>query len=128
MRIRWSFLLARRHQETKPRPRALGFELPLALREEATFLPLCFHLISSYGQTRSSDIRVLVCSAGVRGLLVFFSYSILDFFFSFYKVTKKTGTGRAIWGLVWANQVYYRSVSIYHHSFIWMCFPLAPSI
>lgn len=73
MRIRWSFLLARRHRGTKPRPRALGFELALALREEAAFLPLCFHLISSYRQTHSSDIRVPVCSAGVRGLLVFLS-------------------------------------------------------
>lgn len=101
MRIRWSFLLARRHRGTEPGARARAFELPLGLREEATFLPLCFHLMSSYRQTRSSDIRVSVCSAGVRGLLVFF-YSILDFFL-FYKVTKKQGTGRAIWGLVWAN-------------------------
>lgn len=71
MRIRWSFLLARRHRGTAT---SLGTELPLGLREEATFLPLCFHLISSYRQTRSSDIRVPVCSAGVRGLLVLFLF------------------------------------------------------
>lgn len=74
MRIRWSFLLARRHRGTEPGARAFGFELPLGLREEATFLPLCFHLISSYRQTRSSDIMVPVCSAGVRGLLLLFLF------------------------------------------------------
>lgn len=40
MRTRWSFRVARRHPATEPRPRALGFELPLGLRQEATFSPL----------------------------------------------------------------------------------------
>lgn len=53
-------------------------------------LPLCFTR-SSYRQTRSSDTKVPVCSAGVRGFAVFF---ILLDFFSFYKA-KKTGTWRA---------------------------------
>lgn len=86
MRNRWQLRVARRYRGTKRR--ALGFEPPLGLREEATS-PLFYSVII---QTDTQlGYKVPVCSAGVRGFAVFF---ILLDFFSYYKA-KKTGTWRA---------------------------------
>lgn len=64
MRNRWQSRLARRHRGTERR--ALGFELPLGLREEATSPLFYLDIIQTDTQL---GYKVPVCSAGVRGLL-----------------------------------------------------------
>lgn len=64
MRNRWQLHVARRHQGMERR--ALGFELPLGLCEEATS-PL-FYLVIIQTDTQLG-YKLPVCSAGVRGLL-----------------------------------------------------------
>lgn len=73
--------------------RALGFELPLGLHEEATS-PL-FYLVIIQTDTQLG-YKAPVCSAGVRGFAVFL-LSFLTFFFFLQGQKNRDMAGKGVW-------------------------------
>lgn len=118
MRIRCSFSVARRHPGTESR--ALGFVLPLGLREEATFP---FVLLGHHTDRQaSSDTRSRSVLRAYVDCCFCFLHSACRFFLA--RPKNNIGTGRAKG--FWANRCCTTGLRVYI-SFIHLDVFLLPS-